>query len=311
MTTETPLGTSKIGQLHLGFVRGDASRRLSPEDLGRLRKFVTWCGISTSIEAVQPFKVEEFLAHQTNTSQPPRLYMPALKAFFAYALDQGALAADPMRTVRLPRGAGTAAKKSAAAALAHGGPAGSAAGAAAVARAAVATAANGTGDSNGTNGASLLDDDVVYVSRAHRESMHAELERLRTDERHRISQMLHEAIKDGDLSENAAYDDAKMRQGMLEARIRELESKLRHSELIEDQAVTTGVGVGSHVRLVEVASGDELDYQVVGPEETNPRGGKISHRSPVGRAILGRMAGDEVEVTTPGGAVRYRIKSVE
>jgi transcription elongation GreA/GreB family factor len=65
------------------------------------------------------------------------------------------------------------------------------------------------------------------------------------------------------------------------------------------------------VRLVEVASGDQLDYQVVGPEETNPRGGKISHRSPVGRAILGKAAGDEVEVATPGGAVRYRIVSVD
>ncbi len=73
-----------------------------------------------------------------------------------------------------------------------------------------------------------------------------------------------------------------MRQGMLEARIRELESKLRHSELIEDQAVTSGVGVGSHVRLVEVASGDELDYQVVGPEETNPRGQDLPPLSPVG-----------------------------
>lgn len=305
MTTETHLSTSKIGQLHLAFVRTDAGRRLVPDDLARLRKFVTWCGVSTSIEAVQPFKVEEFLAHQTNTSQPPRLYMPALKAFFAYALEQGALAADPMRTVRLPRGAGGSAKKSATTA-----PAGSSGAGASTPRAA-APPNDGTGHQNGTSGAPAPDDDVVYVSRAHRGSMQAELERLRTEERDRISQMLHEAIKDGDLSENAAYDDAKMRQGMLEARIRELESKLRHSELIEDQAITSGVGVGSHVRLVEVASGDQLDYQVVGPEETNPRGGKISHRSPVGRAILGRSAGDEVEVATPGGAVRYRIMSVE
>jgi transcription elongation factor GreA len=142
--------------------------------------------------------------------------------------------------------------------------------------------------------------------------MQADLENLRTHERHRISQLLHEAIKDGDLSENAAYEDAKMRQGMLEARIRDLESKLRNAQVIEDQAGgSSGVGVGSHVRLMELASGDELDYQVVGPEETNPRGGKISHRSPVGRAILGRAAGDEVEVATPGGAVRYRIVSVD
>jgi transcription elongation factor GreA len=300
MTTHTPLAPPKIGQMRDAFVRSDASRRLGPDDLSRLRKFVTWCGVSTSIEAVPPFKIEEFLAAQTNTSQPPRLYMPSLKAFFAYAHEQGLVATDPMKVVRLPRGAGATSRR--------------AAGATPPPRAETASASAARGadaEANGTT-ASTPDEDAVYVSRAHLESMQSELERLRTDERHRISQMLHEAIKDGDLSENAAYDDAKMRQGMLEAKIRELESKLRHAEVIEDQVGTSGagVGVGSRVRLVEVASGDELDYQVVGPEETNPRGGKISHRSPVGRAILGKSAGDEVEVATPGGAVRYRIVDV-
>jgi transcription elongation factor GreA len=125
--------------------------------------------------------------------------------------------------------------------------------------------------------------------------------------------MLHEAIKDGDLSENAAYDDAKMRQGMLEARIRDLETKLRNVELIEDQDQRAGggVGVGSRVTLEEVGSSDRLEFLVVGPEETNPRGGKISHRSPVGQALMGKGAGDDVEVTTPGGSVKYRILSVK
>jgi transcription elongation factor GreA len=150
----------------------------------------------------------------------------------------------------------------------------------------------------------------MYVSRERLVTMLADLERMRTDERQRISEMLHEAIKDGDLSENAGYDDAKMQQGLLEARIRELEAKLRNVEIIEEQQSGNGVGVGSHVKLAEVDSGDEIEYQVVGPEETNPRGGKISHRSPVGRAILGKNAGEEVEVTTPGGSVRYRVVSV-
>jgi transcription elongation factor GreA len=302
MTTRTSLVPPKIGQVRDAFVHSDASRRLAPDDLSRLRKFVTWCGISTSIEAIPPFKVEEFLAAQTNTSQPPRLYMPGLKAFFAYALEQGMVEADPMKVVRLPRGAGGTTRRSASATAA----------AARAATPAPAPAAEGAAETGtaAPDGA-IPDDDVVYVSQAHLTSMQSELERLRTDERHRISQMLHEAIKDGDLSENAAYDDAKMRQGMLEAKIRELEVKLRHAELIEEGGGSSSVGVGSRVRLVEVASGDELDYQVVGPEETNPRGGKISHRSPVGRAILGKGAGEEVEVATPGGAVRYRIVSVD
>ena len=135
---------------------------------------------------------------------------------------------------------------------------------------------------------------------------------MRTEERHRISRMLHEAIKDGDLSENAAYDDAKMQQGLLEARIREFESKLRNVELIEDQAADAGgaIGVGSKVVLAEDGTGDQIEYTVVGPEEANPRGGKISNRSPVGRALLGKGAGDSVDVATPGGSVRYRIVSV-
>jgi len=302
MTTRTSLVPPKIGQVRDAFVRGDAGRRLSPDDLSRLRKFVTWCGVSTSIEAVPPFKIEEFLAQQTNTSQPPRLYMAALKAFFAYAHQQGVIEVDPMRVVRLPRGAGGSTRKAPATPVSASAPPPGA-------------PRNGGDEPAGATapvpGAQPADD-IVFVSRAHLEQMQTDLEYLRTHERHRISQLLHEAIKDGDLSENAAYDDAKMRQGMLEARIRDLEAKLRNAQVIEDQVGTTsGVGVGSHVRLVELASGDELDYQVVGPEETNPRGGKISHRSPVGKAILGRTAGDEVEVATPGGAVRYRIVSVD
>jgi transcription elongation factor GreA len=306
MTTQTPLAPPKIGQVRDAFVRSDSSRRLGPDDLSRLRKFVTWCGVSTSMEAVPPFKIEEFLAAQTNTSQPPRLYMPALKAFFAYALEQGMAESDPMRVVRLPRGAGSATKRSATATPATAPRA---------VPSPPAPSSNGDTPDNGAGpgaGAGGVNEEVVYLSRERLGAMQAELERLKNDERHRISQMLHEAIKDGDLSENAAYDDAKMRQGLLEARIRDLESKVRHAEIIEDQVgIASGVGVGSNVRLVEVASGDQLDYQVVGPEETNPRSGKISHRSHVGRAILGKAAGDEVEVATPGGAVRYRIVSVD
>ena len=285
MTTRSSLASAKIGQVRDEFLRSDAGRRLTADDASRLRKFVTWCGISTSVEAVQPFKIEEFLAAQMNTSTPPRSYMPVLKAFFGFAAQQGAAATDPMKVVRLPRGAGGTAKK--------------------VAASPVSVSARSTATPRDR-------DNVVYVSKPQLEQMQADLERLRTEERHKVSQMLHDAIKDGDLSENAAYDDAKMRQGLLEARIRELETKLRNIELIEDQDRSTGaVAVGSKVRLVELETGDNIDYQVVGPEETDPRAGKISHLSPVGRAIMGKAAGEEVEVTTPAGAMRYRVETVE
>ncbi|HEV2126082.1 MAG TPA: transcription elongation factor GreA [Chloroflexota bacterium] len=282
MMTSPSLGPAKIGQLRDEFLRSDAGKDISADEASRLRKFVTWCGFSTSAEAVQPYKIEEFLAGQVNTSVPPRSYTPVLKAFFGWAHKQGLLSSDPMKTVRLPRGAGTTKKV-------------------ATPKSVAAT----------ERAAAQREEDTVYVSRDHHQLMQSELERMRTDERNKISHMLHEAIKDGDLSENAAYDDAKLQQGLLEARIREVEAKLRNVQIIEDQDVSrTGIGVGSRVVLEETNSGDEIEYLVVGPEETNPRGGKISHRSPVGRAILGKSAGDEVEVSTPGGAIRYRVVSV-
>ena len=285
MTTSQSVGTVKIGQLRDEFLRAEGGK-LAADDASRLRKFVTWCGISTFAGAIQPYKVEEFLQQQQNTSAPPRLYMPVLKAFFSFAVKNAMLETDPMKVARLPRGAGSAKKASAT------GPS-AAAQAAAAARQ-----------------AQKQEEDVLYVSRDRLAEMQAELERMRTEDRHRISQMLHEAIKDGDLSENAGYDDAKMQQGLLEARIREFESKLRNVELIEDQKMGADISVGSKVVLQEEGSGDAIEYTVVGPEEASPGKGRISNRSPVGRALLGKGSGDSVEVTTPGGSVRYRIVSV-
>jgi transcription elongation factor GreA len=285
MTTRPSLASARIGQVRDDFLHSDAGQSLNPDDASRLRKFVTWCGISTSIEAVPPFKIEEFLQHQTNTSNPPRNYIALLKAFFGHAHKQGLVSANPMTAVRLPRGAGGTTKR---AATTH------------------ASASSSAPRAQSKNA------DVVYVSRPQLASMQADLERLRTEERHKISQMLHDAIKDGDLSENAAYDDAKMRQGMLEARIRELEQKLRNVELIEDQDRSGGgVAVGSHIAVLHVAANDTLEFQVVGPEETDPRAGKISHLSPLGKALMGKGPGDEVEIATPSGAHRYRIVSVD
>jgi transcription elongation factor GreA len=282
MMTAPSLEPAKIGHLRDEFLRAEAAKDLSAEDASRLRKFVTWCGISTSAETIQPYKIEEFLASQIKTSVPPRSYMPALKAFFIWASKCGLISSNPMAAVRLPRGSGTAKKNP---------PVPSQA---ATERAALAREA-----------------EVVYVSRDHHELMQQDLERMRTDERNRISHMLHEAIKDGDLSENAAYEDAKLQQGLLEARIRELESKLRNVQLIEDQVGGgSGVGVGSRVTLQEIGAGDMIEYHVVGPEETDPRAGKISHRSPVGRALLGKAPGEELEVATPGGRIRYLVVSV-
>ena len=167
---------------------------------------------------------------------------------------------------------------------------------------------SGAGAGAGTGG---VNDDVVYVSRERLGAMQVELERLerrapphqpdaaRGDQGRRPLRERRLRRRQDAPGPAGGQDPGAGVQGA---------SRRDHRRRCGG---SSGVGVGSRVRLVEVASGDELDYQVVGPEETNPRGGKISHRSPVGRAILGKGAGDEVEVATPGGAVRYRIVSVD
>ena len=284
MTASLPSEPVRLGQ-----VLEDFRPSAPPEAFPRIRRFVTFVGATSALESVQAFKIEEFLKLQVSTSTPPRLYMEALKAYFAFAQKAGHITADPMKNVRLPRATGiaaTAARRTAAASVNS-----SATPVTPVASRAV---------------------EVEYVTRGRQQEMVAELDRLKVDERQRISALLEEAIKDGDLSENAGYDDAKMRQGLLEARIRELEDKLRRAALIEDQDVDVAtVGVGSRVTLRDLQDDEDVEYTLVGPEETDPARFRISHRSPVGKALLGKRQGEEADVSTPSGTHRYRIVSVE
>lgn len=271
----------------LGFVLDEYRSIASPEAYSRLRRFISYCGASSTLESVQAYKIEEFLKQQVATSTPPRSFMDALKKYFAYAREHGHIEVDPMRNVRLPRATGIAAT--------------------AARRAAAATSANAVPIPVARTF------EVEYVTRVRQQDMIEELDRLKVDERRRISGLLEEAIKDGDLSENAGYDDAKMRQGMLEARIRELEDKLRRVALIEDQEIDDFVvGVGTRVTLRDLdddADGD-IVYTVVGPEETDPSQSRISHRSPVGKALLGKRKDDVAEVQTPAGNSRYLVIAV-
>ena len=116
------------------------------------------------------------------------------------------------------------------------------------------------------------------------------------------------AIKDGDLSENAAYTAAKEDQGHLEGRIAYIQVSLRRAVLIDEGPSTGKVALGSKV-TVEDEDG-EMTYQIVGPLEAAPTQGRISNESPVGRALLGHAAGDEVSFETPGGTMRMRILNV-
>jgi len=136
-----------------------------------------------------------------------------------------------------------------------------------------------------------------------------ELEQLRREERPRIIKAIAEARAHGDLSENAEYHAAKERQGFIEGRIAELEVKVGRAEVIDPPRDGDRITFGSTV-LLRGADGKELRYQIVGSDEAEPAGGRISVLSPIARTLIGRSVGDEVKVEAPGGARVFEILAI-
>jgi len=138
-------------------------------------------------------------------------------------------------------------------------------------------------------------------------ALKAELIELTTNKRGEIAERLKEAKADGDLSENAMYDAARDDQSFVEGRIAEIEHILKHAQVITNKSGGT-VALGSKVH-VELEQGEQ-HYVIVGSTEANPDEGKISDQSPIGRALLGRKAGEEVDVQVPSGTITYKIRHV-
>lgn len=149
----------------------------------------------------------------------------------------------------------------------------------------------------------------VFLTNEGRQRAISQLEFLRTEGRAKVAQYLHDAKESGDVIDNAAYEDAKNEQARLEGRILQLEQLLAKAKLI-DQGRTDVVSLGSVVRL-STSEGREYKYTLVGAFEANPGAGRISNESPVGKALLGRKAGELVMVSTPGGVKEYTILSIE
>jgi transcription elongation factor GreA len=149
------------------------------------------------------------------------------------------------------------------------------------------------------------------MTRRGAELLRQELQRLKTVERPRISAALAEARGHGDLSENAEYDAARERQALVEARIRDLEAKLADAQIIDPKTLhADGRVVFAATVDVEDDDGVVTTWQIVGEDEADIRAGRISVGSPIARALIGRHAGDEVVVRTPGGEKRYTILDV-
>jgi len=141
--------------------------------------------------------------------------------------------------------------------------------------------------------------------------MKAELEELKGPGREALAKRLREAVSQGDLSENADYTKAKEDQGFLEGRIQELEYLLMNAVIIEETNQPSDT-VQMGVRVTVQEAGEEPEtYHLVGAKEADPRRGKISNESPIGKALMGRHAGDKVIAQTPSGEIQFSILKIE
>ena len=144
------------------------------------------------------------------------------------------------------------------------------------------------------------------------ELLRAELHKLKSVERPAIITAIAEARAQGDITENAEYEAARERQGFIEGRIIELEAKLANAQVIDPKLLDDDdrVVFGSTVELLDTASNETVTYQIVGEDEADLKLLKISYSSPIAKALIGKSAGDVVEVRTPGGAKEFEIVDV-
>ena len=143
------------------------------------------------------------------------------------------------------------------------------------------------------------------------DKLEEEVELLKTVRRKEVAERIKVAISFGDLSENAEYDEAKNEQAQVEERIMKLENMIRKAVIIDESQIDVNVvTIGSIVKVNDVEFDEEVEYTIVGSAEADPYDGKISNESPVGKALLGRTVGDEVDVQVPDGTAKFKILEI-
>ena len=150
----------------------------------------------------------------------------------------------------------------------------------------------------------------VVLTREGFEKLKAEIEDLSTVRRREVAERIKEAREFGDISENSEYDDAKNEQAMLEAKIAQLEERLRDATVIDADDVSTDVVALGSMVTIETPVG-KATYQLVGSAESDPDENRLSNESPIGRAILGHKKGETVDVVTPGGNIKVKIVTIK
>ncbi len=155
----------------------------------------------------------------------------------------------------------------------------------------------------------LIEPKCMYISKEGLEELKREFEERTKTTRWQITEIISAAKELGDLSENFEYQDAKEQQALNEARILQLEDMIRDAVIVEETTGNDQIIMGC--RFVAHVAGIDKHYAIVGSAESDPLAGKISNESPLGLALMGHYVGDMVVVTTPNGAIEYKIKSIE
>jgi transcription elongation factor GreA len=247
-----------------------------PQAQAELNRFVRHFGTEILTWNLRPIDVEDYQEKVEKTGADVARRLEPLKNFLVYLHKQGWSETNLGRLIKTRR-----------------------------------TAAAGRAPTRRTGRSVSGDEEAVQLTHEGFNNLKKEHEYLTTVKRDEIARELYEARIDKDFRENAPYDAAKTHQAEVENRIRQIERTLAVAQVV-DQQPTQGdvVGIGSTVILRDITHGEELTYSIVGTNEANPRAGRISIASPVGRAMIDRTVGDEIEVAAPMGAVRYLIVKI-
>ena len=150
------------------------------------------------------------------------------------------------------------------------------------------------------------------MSQSRFDELQKELNYLKTTRSDEVAEMIKVARGFGDLSENSEYDEAKNEQGKLYSRIAEVEEILGNYVVITEQEVaSSAIGLGTQVKVLDEEFNEEATYRIVGSQEADPMNGRISEDSPFGKALLGKVVGDKVEVEAPAGVLKYKILDIQ
>ncbi|MBU6157548.1 MAG: transcription elongation factor GreA [Bacteroidetes bacterium] len=152
---------------------------------------------------------------------------------------------------------------------------------------------------------------VQYLTKESLEKLQAELQKMKGVDRPAAARAIAEAREKGDLKENAEYDAAKEAQGILEAKIKQLEGVIANARIVSEKDIDTSkVAILTKVTVTNMATKKTITYQIVSEKEADLKAGKISVTSPIGKGLLGKVVGEEAEVNVPAGVIKFRIEEI-